>query len=189
MTRSAGLGRRAALVLAGLLPWLGPAAAQDSPPRLRIGDRLPDLVVKTTQGETVRLASLRGRVLIINFFAAYCGPCRTELPLLAELTARLAAEARKHDGSPEPLLLPVGVDERPADSARFAASLGVSAPVLSDPQGEVRKAFEPQRYPCTFLIDAAGVVRHINRGFGSGYPARMERWLRGLLALPPAPRP
>lgn len=188
MSRGAGLGRRAVLVLAGLLPWLGSAAAQDGP-SLRIGDPVPDLVVKTTQGETVRLGSLRGRVLIVNFFAAYCGPCRTELPLLGELTARLAAEARKHDGSPELLLLPVGVDERPADSARFAASLGVSAPVLSDPLGEVRKIFDPQRYPCTFLIDAAGVVRHINRGFGSGYPARMERWLRGLLALAPVPRP
>ncbi len=56
-------------------------------------------------------------------------------------------------------------------------------------KGEARRMFDPQRYPCTFLIDAAGVVRRINRGFGPGYPARMERWLRELLALAPAPRP
>jgi peroxiredoxin len=84
----------------------------------------------------------------------------------------------------EPLLLPVGIDERPADSAAFAQKLGVPAAVLVDPDGAVRAAFDPQRYPCTFLIDAAGTVRHINRGFGSGYGQRVERWLRDLLALP-----
>lgn len=143
--------------------------------------------MKTSRGDTVRLGALRGRVLIVNFFASYCGPCRTELPLLAELTARLADKARLHSGSPELLFFPVGVDARPEDSTRFAAGLGVKQAVLLDPSGAVRTAFSPQRYPCTFLIDSAGVVRHINRGFGSGYPARMERWLRGLLALPSAP--
>ena len=133
----------------------------------------------------MRLGALRGRVLIVNFFASYCGPCRTELPLLRDLVTRLAAAAHAHPGSPEPVLLPVGVDERPADSARFAQGLGVTTPVLLDPEGAVRTAFTPDRYPCTFLVDASGVVRHINRGFGAGYPVRVERWLRGLLALPP----
>lgn len=162
------------------------AAAQSEPPHLRIGDAVPNLAVPTSGGDTVRLGALRGRVLIVNFFASYCGPCRTELPLLVELTARLAAQTRAHPGSPEPLLFPIGVDARPEDSTRFAASLGVKGGVLLDPDGAVRTAFSPQRYPCTFLIDSAGVVRHINRGFGSGYSARMERWLRGLLALPPS---
>lgn len=183
-------GRRAALaalaaVCAGAVS--AQAAAQASLPHLRIGDAVPELEVKTTRGDAVRLGALRGRVLIVNFFASYCGPCRTELPLLAELTQRLLAEARLHRGGPEPLLLPVGVDARPDDSARFAASLGVKAAVLVDPDGAVRTAFDPQRYPCTFLVDSAGVVRHINRGFGPGYPARMERWLRTLLALPLSP--
>jgi peroxiredoxin len=152
--------------------------------RLRIGDAVPDLTVPTTHGGPVRLGALRGRVLILNFFASYCGPCRTELPLLRELSTRLSAAARARAGSPELVLLPVGVDERPADSARFAADLGLTTPVLLDADGAVRAAFTPERYPCTFVVDAAGVVRHINRGFGPGYPARMERWLRALLALP-----
>ena len=189
MSRGAG-GRRAVLI-ALAATWVGcharKAAAQAGPPHLRIGDAVPDLAAKTSGGDTVRLGALRGQVLIVNFFASYCAPCRTELPLLGELTERLAAEARLQPGRPQPRLLPVGVDARPEDAARFAASLGVKAAVLLDPGGVVRTAFDPQRYPCTFLIDSEGVVRHINRGFGPGYPARMERWLRALLALPPPP--
>jgi thiol-disulfide isomerase/thioredoxin len=124
-------------------------------------------------------------VLIINFFASYCGPCRTELPLLRDLVTRLSSAAPAHPGTPELVLLPVGIDDHPADSARFATSLGLTTPILTDSQGAVRRAFSPDRYPCTFLIDAHGTVRHINRGFGPGYPVRVERWLRGLLGLPP----
>ena len=177
------------LALLGSAVALAPAAALAQAPPLRIGDAVPELQLKTTRGDPVRLGSLRGRVLIVNFFASYCGPCRTELPLLRALTTRLSAEAHARAGSPELVLLPIGVDARPDDSARFAASLGLVTPVLVDPDGAARTAFSPQRYPCTFLVDAGGVVRHINRGFGAGYPARIERWLRALLALPPAGLP
>ena len=178
------IGRRA--VLAGLGTALVGGVARARPPaRLRTGDPAPALSLPIAGGGALRLGALRGQVLIVNFFASYCGPCRQELPELIALVALLnrerdpagADKARK----PQVALLPIGVDADPADSVRFAAALGVPAPVLLDDGALARAAFDPQRLPCTFLIDAGGVVRYINRGFGPGYRARVEGWLRTLL--------
>jgi peroxiredoxin len=152
--------------------------------RLRSGDVVPALSLKTAAGESMALAEQRGRVLLINFFASYCGPCQDELPLLVSLSAQLNRELKAAASKLSLQLLPIGVDERAADSVAMAQRLKVPAPVLLDPDGAARMAFDPQRYPCTFLIDATGIVRHINRGFGPGYRVRVEGWLRGLLSLP-----
>lgn len=185
------IGRRA--VLAGLGTALffsvagRPARARSGRPpgRLRIGDPAPELSLQKADGGALRLGALGGQVRVVNFFASYCGPCRQELPELVALVALLNKEREQQgaDKARKPLvaLLPIGVDADPADSVRFAAALGVPAPVLLDDGALARAAFDPQRLPCTFILDAGGVVRYINRGFGPGYRARVEGWLRTLL--------
>ena len=167
--------RTAALVLLALVAT--PAAAQPTP-RLRIGDGCPDLTLPRLGGGTLRLSSLRGRLLALSFYSRFCAPCRRELPTLARVVDRVNASAKV----PSVVLLAINIDERPEPAAVLARLAGRTPIWLHDREGKARQSFDPQRYPCTFLVDAAGRVRHINRGFGPGYEARVERWLRGLLA-------
>jgi thiol-disulfide isomerase/thioredoxin len=127
-------------------------------------------------GGRLRLHDLRGRVLAISFYSSYCPPCRKELPTLLRLLDRV-----NRDLPPEKrvVALVVAIDAPP--DARLLRELGPRLRWLLDGEGKARTAFDPRTYPCTFLIDSHGTVRHINRGYGSGYEARVEGWLRGLL--------
>ena len=160
------------------LPALG-ASAQPRP-KLIIGESLPDLALPRLEGGKLALRGLRGQPVAISFFSRYCEPCRRELPTLQRVLARLNRElpAKRQ-------VLGVVISLDSADETRAQARLAPSMRWLLDPDGHARAQFDPRTFPCTFLADATSRVRHINRGFGSGYEARVERWLRGLLGGPP----
>jgi peroxiredoxin len=149
-----------------------PAAAKDY--RLRIGDAMPDVELPRLEGGRLRLGSLRGNVLVVSFYSPYCEPCERELPVLERVVARVARDTRAAITA-----VIVVTEGRPAAELvkRHAA-----ARWLLDEKERARTAFDPRTLPCTFLIDEKGTVRHINRGFGSGYEQRVEKWLRGMAA-------
>ena len=161
-----------------LVPSLAFAAGPR--PRLRIGDALPDVVLPDAKGKPLRLRSLGGQILAISFYSRYCRSCQRELPALE----RVVEQVRR--GSKVPLqLLAIAVDGSPP--AALAARLGARLRWLFDRHGAARRAFDPQRYPCTFLVTGTGRVRHINRGFGPGFERRVARWLERMVAAAPAP--
>jgi cytochrome c biogenesis protein CcmG, thiol:disulfide interchange protein DsbE len=167
---------RARLVqLIGLLAALlaaPPASAKDY--RLRIGDAMPALELPRLEGGSLRLASLRGSLVALSFYSPYCEPCERELPVLQRVVARVA-----RDTGVRIVTVIIVAEGRPgAELVKQHAA----ARWLLDEKGRARAAFDPGTFPCTFLIDGKGTVKHINRGFGSGYEARVERWLRGLAA-------
>jgi cytochrome c biogenesis protein CcmG, thiol:disulfide interchange protein DsbE len=132
---------------------------------------LPDL-----QGRSVSLASLQGRVVAVNFWATWCGPCREEIPDLA----RVYAAHR------EKCFEMVGVAEESGgreDVAEAARRFGINYPVLVDPQGRTGEAYRIPGYPRTFLIDHQGQIR---RAFdGAVDRGELERALAPLLAEAP----
>jgi cytochrome c biogenesis protein CcmG/thiol:disulfide interchange protein DsbE len=163
---------RLPLLLAVLLA-VAPALA-DAPYRLLIGDPMPDVELTRLDGSRVATASLRGHRVALTFFSPYCGPCQKEIPVLARGVDRMNGAA-----TDRVRMVVIATDARP-DKAAIAKA--PNAEWLIDQDDQARAAFDPRTLPCTFLADHAGTVRHINRGFGSGYETRVERWLRSMLA-------
>ncbi len=101
-------------------------------------------------GSTVSLASLRGRVVLLNFWATWCKPCEDELPSMQRLHRALAGPAFE--------LVAVSVDDAPAPVAAFRDRYALSFPILLDPERRVAGAYQTHHFPESFLIDAEGRV-------------------------------
>ena len=130
-------------------------SGQDGPPIAR-GEPAPDFTGTTLDGAPFRLADLRGRPVIVNFWGPTCVPCRTEFPLLkAKLTEHSA------DG-----LVVVGVlMADPPDLARtFIAEQGATWPTVDDPGAAIRKTYRVAARPQSYFIDRAGILRSIQVG-------------------------
>jgi thiol-disulfide isomerase/thioredoxin len=117
---------------------------------------------------------LRGGLVALSFYSPSCEPCERELPVLKRVVERVA-----RDTGVAIVTVILSVEGRPPAAL---VKEHAAARWLLDEQDRARAAFDPRTFPCTFLVDEKGAVRHINRGFGSGYEARVERWLRGLAA-------
>jgi peroxiredoxin/outer membrane lipoprotein-sorting protein len=116
---------------------------------------VPDLELKTLEGDRVQLAALRGRPVLLNFWASWCGPCRTELPGLIRIY-----KDYKDSG-----LVVLGIDDEPAATARnFVRKTGMSFPTLEDPDRKAHKMFAVRAIPTIFLVDAQGKVVRFFRG-------------------------
>ena len=98
----------------------------------------------------VSLEALRGRVLLVNFWATWCKPCEDEMPSLQRLYQQLAGERFE--------LLAVSIDLERAPIEDFQSRLGLSFPLLHDPDRAVADAWQTSRFPESFLVDADGTV-------------------------------
>jgi cytochrome c biogenesis protein CcmG/thiol:disulfide interchange protein DsbE len=134
-----------------------------------VGEIAPDIAATDLDGHPIHLTDLRGRPVIVNFWASWCVPCRQEMPLLRDELARHTADG----------LAIVGVIYKDtADPARdFAKSFGATWPSALDPDGSIAKAYRVVAPPQSYFIDRAGVLRSIQIGevqqtdFDAQYPA------------------
>jgi thiol-disulfide isomerase/thioredoxin len=133
----------------------------------------PDFALRSMKGAPVRLSEHLGEVVIINFWATWCGPCRQEMPLLDALYGKY-----KQAGL---VLLSVNLDENVEPAIEMAQTLKVSYPVLFDARKEVSRAFDVGAMPVTVLVDRAGIVRYVSEGYKPGYEKRYTDKLRELL--------
>ena len=133
----------------------------------------PDFTLRGADGRNVRLDELRGQVVLVNFWATWCGPCREEMP-------RLDALYQKYHKSGF-VLLGVNVDDDPRTALATAAKLNVSFPVLLDTDKKVSKLYDLNTMPSTIVIDRDGKVRFLTRGYHAGTEGDYEQQIRGLL--------
>ena len=114
------------------------------------GQRAAAFTLKTLEGDEVSLAGLRGKVVVMDFWATWCPPCRDELPRLEKLSKELAARG----------IVFVGVNNEEASTARgFVRKQGYEIPVLMDSKREVNRRYGISAIPSLFVIDRDGVIR------------------------------
>jgi thiol-disulfide isomerase/thioredoxin len=116
----------------------------------------PTFALKTPEGRSLGSADLRGKVILINFWATWCGPCKEEMPALERLQRRL--------GDSNFVLVAVTTDLQPVTIAHFARGLGLNFPILLDETKDVSAAYGVRGLPTTVLIDRQG--RLVGRAVG-----------------------
>jgi len=156
-----------------LLPLLAAGVA-----RPHVGEPAPAFEARTLAGKSVRGASLRGHVTVVEFFASWCTPCKESL---SEILA-----IRESQGPHFGLMLVAVEGDVPA-VREFVAGHALPAETLValDGDGLLARAFGEDRLPTTFFLDARMIIRHINRGHGAGFRERATRWLLAMLAASP----
>lgn len=117
----------------------------------------PDVTVQDAKGAPVRLAELKGRVVLIDFWASWCPPCKASFPALDALYREY------HDRGVE--VVAINVDERRKDADTFLADHPHEMTVLFDPQGRAPSAFHVTAMPTSVLIDRSGNIRFTHAGY------------------------
>ena len=158
---------RGALLMALLLP-VSPARAE-----VHAGDAAVDFDQRTLAGGKLKLSSLRGKVVLVDFWASWCEPCKKELPILARLAARLKPRGIE--------IVSVNIDDDPANAQTFLREHGVQITVVRDRDKAIVNQYEPPTMPSSYVIDRAGVVRVVNRGYEPGDEVKFERQLLALV--------
>jgi peroxiredoxin len=151
------------LVFVGLpaLPSLGVRSTPGGPtatpaPAAIVGAPAPDFALTNLAGETVKLSDLQGQVVIVNFWATWCGPCKAEMPLL-----QAAAEARQGQGL---TVLAVDADDPAGDVQAYVTDLGLTFPVLLDPGTSVTDLYQVRGWPTSYFINRDGYVADMRVG-------------------------
>jgi peroxiredoxin len=120
----------------------------------------PDFTLKSHSGKNVKLSELRGEVVLINFWASWCGPCRQEMPLLDELHNQYKALGFT--------VLGVNVEEDTFQARKLLKDMPVSFPVLFDDSSVVSKQYDVIAMPSTVLVDRNGNMRYLHKGYKPG---------------------
>lgn len=136
------------LVLAVLAPIALLAACNRGSHPAQMGEKAPDFTVSdgTT---TVHLASYRGKVVLLNFWATWCIPCVEEMPSLLAL----------HHEQPNLVILAVSVDDNPEAYARFISNHHIDFITVRDPDESAARLFHTDMWPETYVIDRKGLIR------------------------------
>jgi len=140
-----------------------------------VGGEAPDFELAGRDGP-VRLSALRGRVVLLDFWASWCAPCRLSFPWMDRMQATYGPQGLQ--------VVAVNVDARRADADRFLAVAPARFVVAFDPHGSTPRAYGIQAMPSSFLIAADGRVLHVHSGFRESDKPDLERRIRSALARP-----
>lgn len=129
----------------------------DLPVGTKVGELAPNFTGTTLDGETIRLSDLRGKTVLINVFASWCGPCRLEMPHLVE--------AADQFGDQEVVFVGINLQENPEAVKAFRDEFNVQFPLVLNEDGSLtNNLYTPIGLPTSWFIDQDGVVRYVFAG-------------------------
>jgi len=154
------------LVLSALIATFAWSATASGP--------APGFTLKSREGKAISLASFKGQVVLLNFWATWCGPCREEMPKLQALYAKYNALGFA--------LVGVNVENNPDGAKKWLEDNGpVTFPILLDTKNEVSKLYRVDTMPSTVLIAKDGTMRFVHHGYKPGYEGDYQNEVRQLL--------
>ena len=124
-----------------------------------VGRRAPGFQLKDLQGNDVSLDQYKGKIVMLDFWATWCGPCRVTMPLLEQL---------QHEHPDAFTLLAINVGDSPELVAPYVQQHRILARVLLDVEGKVGTAYRSESIPMQVLIDQRGIIRHVQVGYYEG---------------------
>lgn len=133
----------------------------------------PDFTLKSLDGKNIRLSELRGQVVMLNFWASWCGPCKQEMPLLDALYKRYQPAGFT--------LLGINAEEDITDAKKLLAKDPVAFPVLLDTDSKMSETYGVDAMPSTVLIDCDGNLRHLHRSYVPGDEKKYKKMIKSLL--------
>jgi peroxiredoxin len=136
-----------------------------------VGNRAPDFTLQTIDGKEISLKSLRGKKVVLNFWATWCGPCVGEMPYFQDITRTWKAD--------EVVILAINLEENTSTVRNFLAGERFTFTILLDTEGTAGKRYEVSSIPRTFFIDRDGVVRETKQGSFQNLAA-IEELIRSL---------
>ena len=133
----------------------------------------PDFTLKSLDGKNLKLSEMAGNVVLINFWASWCGPCREEMPLLNALHNKYQALGFSVIG--------VNVEEQSQNAKSFIAERPVDFPILLDSNNTVSKLYDVIAMPTTVVVDRDGNMRFLHQGYQQGDEAQYRKMVKKLI--------
>lgn len=153
-----------ALALASLSPLVS---------ALDVGTAPPEIGLTALDGSRVTLAGLRGKVVVVDFWASWCAPCKQEMPVLESLYKRFKAQGL--------VIVGVSVDSDRAKAQSFVREVRVTFPIVHDADHAVADRYHPPKMPTSYVIDKAGKVRFVHAGYRAEDARKLEQEITSLL--------
>jgi thiol-disulfide isomerase/thioredoxin len=125
-------------------------------------------------GRAISLSSLKGKVVLVDFWASWCAPCREELPVLETLYKKYRGQGFEVVG--------VNQDQSADNVRKFLSATPLSFSVVHDRGGGVASRYAPSKMPSSFILDRKGIVRHVHAGFRVSERAALEKQIGALIS-------
>ncbi|MFK9093725.1 redoxin domain-containing protein [Bacillus salipaludis] len=117
---------------------------------ISIGAKAPDFELKTLTGETVKLSDLKGKKVMLNFWATWCGPCKAEMPEMEQFSKQIGDDT---------VILAVNIDPQ-LDVQGFVDEYKLTFPILLDAEDKVNETYQIMAIPTTYFIDSKGIIQN-----------------------------